>query len=280
MSDQPENQYGRIKTNFLDKQAEQNATSIFQSLPMQILMAIAALGLMAIAWKSADFFINLDKNNAVKNVLVTLMHPTLRDGVAIVDVTMKNLNPRSISKLGFRYNILGQSGATVDTGVVTIPGTVPAGDARTFTNVKLGPLTDNSARMQAELVDLTLGPKITLPAAQQSRFTELAGLKSEDKVEPFKQFVADCPDFVPGYIELGRADMATNNLDDAIAVLKKAVQLDPKDGNTHYHLAVAYQRDGQKAQASEELHKALDLLPEDPDVQHTVQYFGVPATDD
>ncbi|HEY9720089.1 MAG TPA: tetratricopeptide repeat protein [Trichormus sp.] len=278
--EQSDNQYNRIKTNFLDKQAEQNAASIFQSLPMQILMGIAAIGLMFVAWKVADFFLNLDKNNAVKNVLLKLEKPILRDGVAIADVRVENFNARSISKLRFRYNILGASGNTVDTGEVTIPDTVPAGDGRTFTNVKLGPLTDNSSRMQAELSDLTLGPKSDLPAAQESRFSDIAALKDDEKVEQFKQFVADNPGFVPGEIELGRAYAATNELDKAVDVLKKAVELEPKNGNTHFHLALAYQRDGHEHHAADELHKALDLLPDDPDVQRTVQYFGVPTTED
>jgi len=277
---QSENQYGRIKTNFLDKQAEQNAASIFQSLPMQILMAIAAIGLLFVAWKAADFFVNLEKNNAIKNVMLKLEKPILRDGIAIADVKVENFNARPIGKLGFRYNILGQNGATVDSGEVPLPDTVPAGDARTFTNVKLGALTGNAARMQAEVTDLTLGPKSQLPAAQESRFSDMAALKDEEKVEQFKQFVADNPSFVPGEIELGRAYAATNDLDKAIAVLSKAVELEPKNGNAHFHLALVYQRDGHAHQASQELHKALDLLPDDPDVQRTVQYFGVPTTDE
>ncbi len=67
--------------------------------------------------------------------------------------------------------------------------------------------------------------------------------------------------------------MADNEFNKAVTVLKKAVEINAKDGNAHYHLSQALAQAGKKKEAGQELKKAFELLPEDPDVQHAVQYW-------
>jgi hypothetical protein len=263
-----------LKTNFMDNQAREISQPAFGGGAKKIVLAVVLLALAFALFQVVMFFMNMGKSTAMRNVYVTVKNPAMMDGVAKVDMTINNLNPTSISNIKVRYTILGPSGTTVASDVVTIPDTVPAGDERTFQHVKLGGFTDQSARMHAELEDVVLGGKSSLTADQEARFTDLAATqKSEEKIPQLEQFIKEAPNFVPGYIQLGLALMATNEYERAISVLSKAVELSPKDGDAHYRLALALQHFGRREQAGKELRKALDLLPDDPNVQRTAQHF-------
>jgi hypothetical protein len=216
----------------------------------------------------------MDKMNAMKNVDLVLNRPDLRDGVAMVDLTISNCNPIAVSAIAFRYSIIGPSGSSVADGNVMIPDTVPPGDARTFTHVKLGPVTDSAARMHTELADLKVSGKSGLTGEQEMRFSELAASdKDEDKVSGFEHFTNECPSFVPGYIELARTYIKDNEFKKAVETLEKAEKVDDKNGDVHYYLGLAYELDGNKKSGGAELQKAYDLMPSDVDLQRTIQKY-------
>lgn len=261
----------RIKTDFFDQQARESSTGLLKNTPLRIVLGLVAVGVIWALYTLVQYVLNFNKLQAMKNVTVTLQKPDMRDGVAMVDVTLGNLNPLSVEQLVIRYGILGPEGNVVSSNLVLIPNTVPAGGERTFRHVKLGEFKDQSARMQAELADLKLGPKANLNPEQEMRFTELAGLKEEQEAEKgFEEFVKAAPEFVPGYVALGRAYMNVNNYDKALEVLKQAVHIDEHNAEAHYQLALALRHKGATKEAEREMQAAYDLMPNDPDIQQTI----------
>jgi tetratricopeptide (TPR) repeat protein len=263
----------RIRTNFMDNQARDLSKPALSKTKLRVIIAVALIALAFGLYQAINFVMNLGKITALNSVAVTLQHPGMLDGVAMVDVTINNLNTTAISNIGFQYDILGPNGVAVATGVVTIPGTVPSGDSRTFPHVKLGQLTEQAARMQAKVVDVQLGAKPNLTADQEYRFSQLAALPDEEKQPELERFVKEAPRFMPGYVQLARTYMAANEYQKAIGILKKAVEIEPQYGDAHYNLALSLQHLGQKKAAGKELRKSLDLMPDDPDVQRTAQHF-------
>lgn len=262
-----------IRTSFLDNQA-QEISKPPPNMPLRIVGGLILCGVLIGLFQMVMYFVNLSKTTAVKNVATVLQNPILRDGTAMVDVDVDNLNPEPVSNVTMHWDILGPSGSPVASGTVSIPGSVPAGDTRLFRNVKLGPLTEQAQRMHAEAVDLKLGPKPALKADLANTFSDAAALKDEDKITAFQQFIKDAPDFVPAYVELARAYMSTHDYDKAASAMRTAIKLNPKDGNLHFHLALALQSNNEKKESIAELKKAYDLLPEDENIQRMIQNFN------
>jgi TolA-binding protein len=264
----------RIKTNFMDNQAREISKPSLSRGKIAIIL-VAVLGVVGFGvYQAVTYIMNMGKMLAVKSVVVSMQHPGMFDGTAMVDATVTNLNPTSVSHMVLHYNIMGPAGSSVAAGVVNIPNAVPAGDSRTFSHVKLCKLTDQAARMQAEIVDLQIDGKSNLTPDQEQQFIDaVAAQKEEEKQRLLEQFTKSVPNFVPGYIALGKTYMADNEFNKAAQVLKKAVELDGKDGDAHYQLSLALAQSGKKKEAGQELKKAFEILPEDPDVQHTVQYW-------
>jgi tetratricopeptide (TPR) repeat protein len=64
----------------------------------------------------------------------------------------------------------------------------------------------------------------------------------------------------------GKAYAAQQKDAEAILQFRKAVQMDPKFGEAHYELALAYLRSNAPAAALDELLKAAELMPDHIDV--------------
>lgn len=266
---------GRIKTSFLDNQAREISKPALSKGKYSAIIGGAVLAIGFGAYQGISYLMNIGKFNAMKNVVVSLEKPGMMDGVAMVDVNIKNLNPTSVSKVAFKWSILGPSGETVKSDVITLPDAIPPGSSRTFPHIKLAQLSEQAARMHADLVDVQMGPKTTLTADQENNFMDIAALpdEGENKQKAAEDFVKEAPGFVPGYILLAKCYMHENEHAKAAQLLQKAVQLDPNNGDAHYHLALALQHNGQRSAAGKELRKALDLLPDDPDIQRMAQHF-------
>jgi len=58
---------------------------------------------------------------------------------------------------------------------------------------------------------------------------------------------------------LGWVQCTRRDFDSAVRTLQRAVQMNPKDPGTHYHLGVVYDETGKKAEAKGELRQALRL---------------------
>ncbi|HEY9676367.1 MAG TPA: tetratricopeptide repeat protein [Drouetiella sp.] len=261
----------RIKTDFMDRQAREISTPMLQKGPVRIAIAIVVIGVIFGIYSAVTFFINLPKNSAINNVAVNLQDPDLQDGIARVDVTVTNLNTFPVDHVKFKYTISGPDGNAAATGDVGVDEQNPAGASRRFHHVKLGPLAGEAARMKAELTDLKMGPKPNLSPELDSRFTEVLTMRGEEQLPQLKQFVAQAPDFAPGYIAYGRALVGDGNSTEAVTQFKKAVELDPKSADAHYELGLALLSKNDRADAEKEIGTAYDIAPNDPNIQRTIQ---------
>jgi TPR repeat len=261
-----------IKTDFMDRVARESSTPMMQKGPVRLILVIVAIGIIFGGYSLVMFIMNMDKNAAVNNVAVNLQNPDLQDGIARVDVSISNLNPISVDHVQFKYTISGPDGTAAATGIVDIPESIPTGASRTFRHVKLGPLQGEAARMKAELVDLKMGPKSKLAAGLDSRFSEiLTTTKGPEQVTAFTEFVGQAPNFAPGFIALGRAELNEGDANKAIVDFEKATKLDPKNADAHYALGMALLDKRERAAAEKEIGAAYDLAPNDPDIQKTIQ---------
>ncbi|CAN5398077.1 hypothetical protein BH10CYA1_BH10CYA1_00120 [soil metagenome] len=265
-----EDEEQHIKTDFMDRQAREMSTPMLQQGPVRIVIAIVVIGILFGGYNLVMFVMNMGKNAAIGNVAVNLKEPDLQDGVARVDVNVANLNATWVDKIQFKYIISGPDGTVAASGVVGVPDKVPAGATRTFRHVKLGPLQGEAARMKAELVDLNMGPKPSLSAGLDARFSEIMLLKGAEAVGAFNQFVGQAPKFAPGFVGLGRAYMAEGDDAKAKEAFKKAVEIDPKDADAHYELGLALLNQKDRTDAEKEIGAAYELAPNDPDIQKTI----------
>lgn len=274
MSDDFEqNSESKVRTHFFENQAKESSTPVTQKLHVRILLLILLAGIVYGGYQLVTYFMNLDKINAMKNVEVTLEAAEMRDGVAIVDVRIGNLNAAPVSNVSVKYNIMGPSGSTIATGVVPLGEPIPPGDVRTFRHVKLTSFEGESKHLQTEVADLKVGPKPDISSDLEGRYLELTSLKGEEAKQGFEEFVKSAPNFIPGYIFLGRLYMEEENLDKAVENFEKAVKLDDKNADAHYNLGVALSKKHDKARAEKELEAAYNLTPNDPDVQRAIQYL-------
>lgn len=260
-----------IKTDFMDRQAREMSTPMLQKGPVRIALAIVAIGIIFGAYNLVMFVINMDKNTAINNVAVNLQDPDLQDGIARVDVTVSNLNVFPVDHVKFKYTITAPDGSPAATGDVGIAEEIPAGASRTFHHVKLGPLQGEAARMKAELSDLKMGAKVKLPAGVDTRFSELLTMKGEEQLKGLSEFVAQAPDFAPGFIALGRAYVGEGNSTKAKEEFEHAVKLDPKSADAHYELGLAMLSKAERNAAEKEIGVAYELAPNDPNIQRTIQ---------
>jgi len=262
-----------LNTDFLERQAKASHSPIRKNIPVVAVITLIGIGIIYGAYNLVLFVANFAKIQAMKNVVVTLQKPELRDGIAMVDVTIANYNAQVIKNIGFKYNIQGPEGGSAASGKITIPDVVPVGSSRTFRHVKLGLLEGEAQRMQAELFDITLGPTLKLAPELEDQFCEAAAMKDEEAVKGFTEFVQKAPQFAPGYVGLGRAYLAIGDANKAEEALRQALKIDPSDEDAHYNLGLALEQRKDKRAAAAEFEEALKLSPDDPDVQRSLQYL-------
>lgn len=255
---------GKIKTNFFEHQAAEISAPITGQGPVKIVLLIVGAGVLFGLYQALMFFLNFDKIVAMKNVEVRLHKPVLKNGEAFVNVDIGNYNPAPIRDATFSFSITSSGGSEIGSGKVTVPGFVPAGDSRTFTNIKLGAVSGAAGKMHAELSDLKYGPKPSLSPELTVKFVEAAGMHDKDAVDAFKQLVQLAPEFAPAYVGLGLALAANNEMDLALKAFDKALKIDPEDVNAHYNMGVALFYKGDREGAKQQFEEALKLEPGDP----------------
>jgi Flp pilus assembly protein TadD len=70
-------------------------------------------------------------------------------------------------------------------------------------------------------------------------------------------------------LELGLAYYDRHDVENAIAAFKTAVALGPEHAETHFNLAVVYERENRLDEALHEIIASLVLAPDDPDAINT-----------
>lgn len=272
MSEQDDSVPPKLKTDFLVKQAGSIDTPITKQMPVMIVLCLVGVGALFGAVQLITYCFNYDKLSAMKNVDVSLQHPIEKDGVAYVAVDIANYNPAPIQNTAFTYQVIDSTGKIMKTGKVTIPALVPPGESRTFPEISLDKIP--SGHIHPELVDLKYGPKPSLSSEQSEKFVTAAMLKPKESLRAFVELVQSAPEFVPGYVRLGEALAANNDLDNAIKAYQKAIRIDPDDVSAHYNLGVAYYYKKDKHAAAEEFQAAAKLEPDDPAVLASLKQLG------
>jgi tetratricopeptide (TPR) repeat protein len=92
--------------------------------------------------------------------------------------------------------------------------------------------------------------------------------KRDQAIKQFREVIAVDPGFADAYNYLGYlyAD-AGENLDEAVALIKKAIELSPDNGAYIDSLGWAYFKKGMYKDAFTELDRAVKLEPDDPDIK-------------
>jgi predicted Zn-dependent protease len=70
----------------------------------------------------------------------------------------------------------------------------------------------------------------------------IKGQRMPEAVPRLETVVTAAPMFMLGYLELGKCYIAQGRFEDALKLLLKAVELEPKEKMVHYQLAQAYAR--------------------------------------
>jgi tetratricopeptide (TPR) repeat protein len=269
----PDEKEERVRTQFFENQARESSAPVTQKLHVRILLALALCAVLFGGYSAVQFFLNMDKNNAIRNVEVNLEAAELRDNVAVVDLRITNLNASPVFDVSVAYDITGPSGASVAKGTVPLGEPIPPGDVRTFRHVKLTSFEGESKHLKTEISDLKVGEKPNISSDLEARYLELTSLKGDEAKQGFIEFVQKAPNFIPGYISLGRLYMEEQDYAKACETFSKAVQIDAKNADAHYNLGIALEKKGDKPGAQKELEAAYNLTPNDPDVQRAIQYM-------
>ena len=111
--------------------------------------------------------------------------------------------------------------------------------------------------------ELTLNPEDGACEFQIGQIAQVEGKKPEAKAH-FENALALSPQFVQAMTALGKMETLDKHYDKAIALLTKAVDLQPTNETAHYALLTAYRDAGQMDKAKEE-KAILDKLQKPPE---------------
>ena len=264
---------GGLKTNFFANQSKGSTTGgvsaqIFKFCVIAIGIA-GAYGLYILV----QYLLAYDNVEAMGNVDVAFEKPKIKDGVAVVDVDIVNLNPAPIKHMKISYRIADATDATIKEGVVELPGQVPAGDRRTFAETSLGEVKGHPAKLSPKLEQLIYGPKPKLKDKIVDKFKAAAAIKDKDALETYEDLIQETEDFAPAYVGLGRSYAAKGKYEDALKQYSKALEIDPQNANAHYYSAVVLYYLNQKEKAKKEIEQAMLIAPDDPEIAWNMKYL-------
>ena len=89
--------------------------------------------------------------------------------------------------------------------------------------------------------------------------THFGNNELEAAVTVFNVLLEQHPDYVDGHIGLGHAYERMSRYDDAIEVIKKAIEIDPNDPLNYTSLSMCYQRKGMIQEAEDAMAKSHQL---------------------
>lgn len=263
-----------IETNFMDRQAAENAKSgtakgIFGLIGVVILVGVGFGG-----YQAFQFFGNFEVNSYKRNVAVNLKDPKVEGGKAIVSVEFKNHNAVDISNPVVDYTIQSADGKQIAAGQVKVEGTIPAADSRNFDNIALSEVQGQPARMHSDLVTLVVKPNDKLPKGYSARFAGAFDNTGTQLISALEPLATEAPNFEGTYIAMGEVYKETGDWQSALDKYKKAVEVAPDSANAHYHLGVALAHQSQLPEGIAELKKAAELNPSDPEIAKTLASFS------
>ncbi|HEY3742483.1 MAG TPA: tetratricopeptide repeat protein, partial [Bryobacteraceae bacterium] len=128
------------------------------------------------------------------------------------------------------------------------------------------PATYDAARKEFE-AELTRNPRDAVAHYQIAQIL-LAEDKSADAAERLERALAIDPDFAEALIALGKQRVAAKRNEDAIRLLTRAAELQPKNETAHYNLMLAYRNAGRLDDARRE-KAILDAIQKPPEGEFT-----------
>lgn len=264
---------GGLKTNFFANQAKSEKiggakTKVFNTIILGMGLA-SAYGLYVLTM----YLLNYENIAAMENVEVHFEKASVKDGVAVVNVEMINLNPAPIKHIKVGFRIADPTDATLKEGVIELAGQVPAGDRRTFAEVALGEIKGVPAKLSPKVASIIYGPKPKIKEKYIGEFMKAAALRDKDALQEYEILVDNTEDFAPARVGLGRAYAAKAKWDEAMKQYDKAIELDPNNANAHYYKAVAQFYTGDKENAKKEIDIAVRIAPDDPEIAWNQKYM-------
>lgn len=265
---------GGLKTNFFANQSKTSTSpGVSGKVFSFIIMGIGIGGLYGL-YVLATYLLNYDNVTARENVEVHFEKPKVKDGIAMVNVEVINLNPAPIKHLKISYRIADPTDVTLKEGVVELPGQVPAGDRRTFGSTSLGDIKGVPAKLSPKLEGLIYGPKPKkLKDPQIDAFMKAAAVRDKDALSDYEALCDSTEDFAPAHVGLGRAYAARGDMKAALAEYERAAEIDPMNANAHYYSAVCHFYLGDKEKAKTEIEQAYQIAPDDPEINWNQKYL-------
>lgn len=264
---------GGLKTNFLANQSKGSTTGGATAQVFKFIVIALGIGACYGLYILATYLMSYDNVEAMNNVEVTFEKPKMRDGVAMVNVDVVNLNPAPIKHMKISYKIADATDSTLKEGQVELPGQVPAGDRRTFADTSLGEVKGHPAKLTPKLEALIYGPKPKLKDKYVDKFKAAAAVRDKDALETYEDLVSETEDFAPAYVGLGRAWAAKGKMEKALEWYKKALDIDPQNANAHFYSAVALYYLNKKEEAKKEIDAAMLIAPDDPEIAWNQKYL-------
>jgi tetratricopeptide (TPR) repeat protein len=265
-----------LKRNFFANQASSGSGE--RSKVKSTIMAVAMIVLFGAfsygAYTVAMFYLNYDNLNARQNIDVHFERARFKNGQAQVNIEIINKNPYLVRKMLVFYEIKDRADNLMKEGKVTLNGSVPPGDRRTFPDVSLGELSSEPGKLKARVETVEIGPKkYKMKEKWANKFMEAAGMKDKDALYIYEELTDDLEDFAPVYVGYGRALAAKGKFDDALKQYQKALELDQDNANAHYYSAVALYYKKDRANAKKEIDLAVNLAPDDPEILWNQKYL-------
>lgn len=260
----------KFNTNFLEKQAKENAKT---GTARGVITVVALLIVGALGYGAYSLITAMQANPHLKNTTIVLKSPVLKAGKAIVAVEVHNVNAFDIANPVFKYTITAAGDKQLAAGQLSIKGTVPAGDFRSFKDVDLGAVNGQPKSMHADLVDLTAIGDKALSNSVKAQFTDALEHEGAEQVAAL-QALSATNDFDAIHIALGLAAEKMELWQEAIAAYQKAISLNNNNYNAHYRLGVALMHEKKTAEGMAELKKAAELNSNDETVVNSIKAFA------
>jgi Flp pilus assembly protein TadD/TolB-like protein len=87
----------------------------------------------------------------------------------------------------------------------------------------------------------------------------------EQAAAEFRRAIEMDPGNGEGYMRLGKALQKNNQLDEALAAYRRAIEVEPQDYRNHQQLGDFYNKLANYSEAAKHFRRAVELIPDDPD---------------
>src|SRR5581483_1653933 len=117
--------------------------------------------------------------------------------------------------------------------------------------------------------------KIELANKMTEAYFSMEQFHDEEAIKTLQEVIAVDPTIAPAYAALGTAWMHVQKFDNAVAALRKASEMDPKSGWSHYQLGLALVQKGDLTAAATEFRSAVEFSPVSPEVRFALASMEV-----